>query len=129
MLEYRGYGLSKGKPSESGLYLDVRAGMDFIASRKDFKHSEIIIFGRSLGKPRPTKKIPQSCYCSTGGAVGIDIATNPLYENKIWCLIVENTFTSIPDMANVLIGWRILKKLPLFCYKSKYMSKTKVPKV
>lgn len=51
MLEYRGYGLSKGKPSESGLYLDVRASMDYIASRKDFNHSEIIIFGRSLGKP------------------------------------------------------------------------------
>lgn len=65
----------------------------------------------------------------SGGAVGIDVAINNLYQEKIWCLIVENTFTSIPEMANVLIGWRILRKLPLFCYKSKYMSKLKVPKV
>lgn len=49
MLEYRGYGLSKGRPSESGLYMDARAALDFIASRNDFNHNEIIIFGRSLG--------------------------------------------------------------------------------
>jgi len=49
MLEYRGYGLSKGKPTEKGLYLDVRAALDYIASRKDLNHRKIIIFGRSLG--------------------------------------------------------------------------------
>lgn len=50
MLEYRGYGLSQGTPSEEGLYMDARAALDYIASRKDFNHKEIIIFGRSLGK-------------------------------------------------------------------------------
>ena len=50
MLEYRGYGLSQGIPSEEGIYMDARAALDFISSRQDFNHKEIILFGRSLGK-------------------------------------------------------------------------------
>lgn len=50
MLEYRGYGLSQGTPSEEGLYMDAKAALDYIASRKDFNHKEVILFGRSLGK-------------------------------------------------------------------------------
>lgn len=49
MLEYRGYGLSHGSPSEKGLYMDASAAMDFILSRTDLNLGRIIIFGRSLG--------------------------------------------------------------------------------
>jgi len=62
------------------------------------------------------------CYCITcfsGGAVAIDVAAQPEYASRIWCLIIENTFTSIPDMAKVLIGWRVLQYLPLCFYKNK----------
>ncbi|KAK0180672.1 hypothetical protein PV327_003031 [Microctonus hyperodae] len=87
MLEYRGYGFSHGTPTEEGLYMDAQAGINFLAGRTDINTNEIIVFGRSLG-----------------GAVAIDLATR--YDNKvkIWCLILENTFTSIPDMASFLIG-------------------------
>ncbi|EEB18888.1 protein bem46, putative [Pediculus humanus corporis] len=112
MLEYRGYGLSQGIPSEEGIYMDARAALDFISSRQDFNHKEIILFGRSLG-----------------GAVAIDLTCNLLYSQKIWCLIVENSFTSIPDMARILLGWRILRKLPLVFYKSKFLSKSKINQV
>lgn len=50
MLEYRGYGLSQGSPSEEGLYMDARAGIDYLSSRTDINTNEIIVFGRSLGK-------------------------------------------------------------------------------
>lgn len=50
MVEYRGYGLSEGNPSEEGLYCDARASIDYLYSRNDINHSEIIVFGRSLGK-------------------------------------------------------------------------------
>lgn len=50
MLEYRGYGLSQGSPSEEGLYMDARAGIDYLTSRTDINTDKIIIFGRSLGK-------------------------------------------------------------------------------
>lgn len=50
MLEYRGYGLSQGSPSEEGLYMDARAGIDYLSARTDINTNEIIVFGRSLGK-------------------------------------------------------------------------------
>ncbi|CAH1119738.1 unnamed protein product [Phaedon cochleariae] len=109
LVEYRGYGLSEGSPSEDGLYLDAKASIDYLYTRNDICHSEIIVFGRSLG-----------------GAVAIDLATREEYAGKIWCLMVENTFTSIPDMAKVLLGWRILQYFPLFFYKNKFLSYQKV---
>lgn len=64
-----------------------------------------------------------------GGAVAIDLTSDLVYSQKVWCLIIENSFTSIPDMARILLGWRILRKLPLACYKSKFMSKNKINQV
>lgn len=57
--------------------------------------------------------------CHAGGAVAIDLASRSEYKNKIWVLIVENTFTSIPDMAKILLKWRCLNWLPMFCHKNK----------
>jgi len=131
MLEYRGYGLSQGSPSEEGLYMDARTALDFLSLRHDVNHKEIIVFGRSLGNVfmyipfglwllfwRITFYANYRAYCA-GGAVAIDIAAQPEYASRIWCLIVENTFTGIPDMAKVLIGWRVLHYLPLCFYKNK----------
>ncbi|XP_015436916.1 PREDICTED: alpha/beta hydrolase domain-containing protein 13 isoform X2 [Dufourea novaeangliae] len=112
MLEYRGYGLSQGSPSEEGLYMDARAGIEYLSSRTDINTNEIIVFGRSLG-----------------GAVAINLATIPENSQKIWCLILENTFTSIPDMAALLFGLKFLQYLPLFLYKNKYLSILKVRSV
>lgn len=50
LLEYRGFGLSEGKPSEKGFYADARAALDYLKSRNDLNNEEIILFGRSLGK-------------------------------------------------------------------------------
>ena len=43
MLEYRGYGLSQGSPSEEGLYMDAQAGLDYLITRTDINTDEIII--------------------------------------------------------------------------------------
>lgn len=51
--------------------------------------------------------------------MAIDIAVRDDYRTKIWCVVVENTFTCIPDMAKVILGWRVLKYFPLFFYKNK----------
>lgn len=112
LIEYRGYGLSEGHPSEEGLYIDAKASLDYLFSRNDVNHSEIVVFGRSLG-----------------GAVAIDLAIRENYSNRIWCLVVENTFTSIPDMARVLLGWKILQYFPIFFYKNKYLSYQKVKQI
>lgn len=49
MVEYRGYGLSQGSPSEDGLYSDALAALEYLHSRDDINTDEIVVFGRSLG--------------------------------------------------------------------------------
>lgn len=50
MLEYRGYGLSEGSPSEKGLYVDAQSALEYLLNRSDIDIKKIILFGRSLGK-------------------------------------------------------------------------------
>jgi abhydrolase domain-containing protein 13 len=49
IVEYRGYGLSSGTPSEKGIYIDARAAVDYLFTRHDVDHAQIALFGRSLG--------------------------------------------------------------------------------
>jgi len=45
LVNYRGYGLSEGRPTEAGLFSDALAVYDFVHQR----HQSIIAYGRSLG--------------------------------------------------------------------------------
>ena len=124
LVEYRGFGLSQGKPSESGLYLDAYAALKFLYGRTDICTSKIVLFGRSLG-----------------GAVIIGVAyllmTSSKFQNfKPAGLIIENTFTSIPDISRHLCGGqrdscfaRIIRLVPSWFYKNKYDSYQKVSKI
>lgn len=83
LLSYRGYGKSTGYPSEVGLSHDAQAALDYLIARKDISSDKLICFGTSLG-----------------AAVAIDLAhRNP---NTFKGVIIENTFTSIPDIVDVL---------------------------
>ncbi|KAL8498059.1 hypothetical protein ACS0TY_021408 [Phlomoides rotata] len=84
MLSYRGYGASDGFPSQHGISKDAQAALDHLAQRTDIDTSRILVFGRSLG-----------------GAVGAVLTKNN--PDKVAALILENTFTSILDMAGVLL--------------------------
>jgi fermentation-respiration switch protein FrsA (DUF1100 family) len=75
---YRGYGRSEGRPSEAGLYKDARAAWLHLTTDSGIDADRIIIFGKSLG-----------------GGVAVDLAL----EAPAAGLIVESSFTSIPDMA------------------------------
>ncbi|ESO10691.1 hypothetical protein HELRODRAFT_72182 [Helobdella robusta] len=107
MPEYRGYGLSQGTPSESGLYIDAQTAVDYILTRSDLNHSKIIIFGRSLG-----------------GAVAINAAASTSLHLGVQpaSLIVENTFTNIRDMGKVLTGLSIIDHCPTFLIKNNFPS-------
>jgi len=48
-VSYRGYGKSKGKPSEKGIYRDGEAAFIFAKEDLGFHSDNIIIFGRSIG--------------------------------------------------------------------------------
>ncbi|XP_022842868.1 protein ABHD13-like [Olea europaea var. sylvestris] len=94
MLSYRGYGESEGFPSQDGITKDAQAALDHLVQRTDIDTSRIVVFGRSLG-----------------GAVGAVLTKNN--PDKVAAIILENTFTSILDMAGVLLPF-----LKLFIRKS-----------
>jgi pimeloyl-ACP methyl ester carboxylesterase len=78
IVDYRGYGLSEGKVSEEGTYLDAEAAWTYLIEERGIESEQIIIFGRSLG-----------------GAVATWLAQ----QHPPKMLILESTFTSVPDMA------------------------------
>ena len=81
IFDYRGYGLSKGKPSEQGVSADAIAAFDYLIKKKKIKADSIILLGRSLG-----------------GAVAIELALH----RSCKALILENTFTNLSDMAKFI---------------------------
>ena len=48
MYDYRGYGLSEGTPSESGLYSDIRGAISYLHSR-GFDSKSVFLIGQSMG--------------------------------------------------------------------------------
>ncbi|MES2590573.1 MAG: alpha/beta fold hydrolase [Bacteroidota bacterium] len=54
MVDYRGYGLSEGKPSESGLYADVDAALKWLKN-KGLANDRLIMYGFSMGSAPATK--------------------------------------------------------------------------
>ncbi len=87
IIDYRGYGLSDGRPSEQGTYKDADAAWDYLVTERAVSPDKIIIFGRSLG----------------GGIAGY-LAR----EVSPGAVIFESTFTSIKA-----IGRRHYPYLPI----------------
>lgn len=81
ILGYRGYGRSQGKPDEHGLYEDARAAWRYLTDERGYQHKDVVLFGRSLG-----------------GAVAAKLAS----EVQPGGLILESTFSSAKDMADVI---------------------------
>ncbi len=49
LMNYRGYGLSQGKPDEKKFYQDALLLYDTFSERKDVDKNNIVVMGRSLG--------------------------------------------------------------------------------
>ncbi len=78
IIDYRGYGQSEGSPSEQGTYLDAEAAWKYLVKERQISPEQIVLFGRSLG-----------------GAVAVWLAQ----QHTSGMLILESTFTSVPDVA------------------------------
>eukprot|EP00741_Cyanophora_paradoxa_P005664 tig00000939_g5491.t1 len=94
LVSYRGYGESEGAPSEPGLQRDAQAVLDALRARSDIDTSKIVLFGASLG----------------GGVACYLAHENP---GAIYACILENTFTSIEDMIDVVLP--VLKPFKILC--------------
>ena len=85
LLDYRGYGKSKGSPNEAGVYQDARSALRYIEQDLGFSKGRTILYGRSLGS-----------------AVAVDAAQNEPYAG----LILVSPFTSGYDFARSKnLGW------------------------
>jgi fermentation-respiration switch protein FrsA (DUF1100 family) len=82
--DYRGYGLSEGKPSEKNAYEDIAAAYAYLTEVQGVPANKIIPYGRSVG-----------------GSMAVNIAAN----KPVGGLILQNAFTS---------AYRVVTRVPIF---------------
>ena len=93
IFDYRGYGRSEGKPTESGVYRDARAALDYLSSRSDVDPEGIVFFGRSLGTAVAVELAEEMAGEMAGESAG---GTTP------YGMILVSPLTTLKDMARVL---------------------------
>lgn len=95
--DYRGFGNSGGELSEEGTYRDAEAAWNFLTGNKKIPAERIVIAGESLG-----------------GAVAAWLAGrhNPA------ALILDSTFTSLPDLLDQRYPYLPLKHILQFRYNT-----------
>jgi len=116
MVDYRGYGSSKGTPSEEGLKADGRAVLTALRAHRRVAPDQIVLYGKSLG-----------------GAVALALAEER--PDEVLAVVLENTFLSIPAMVDVLmplvkifkglilrIGWRNDRRVSQLTHPILFMS-------
>jgi len=84
IIDYRGYGQSGGKTTEKGIYRDADAAWRYLTEDRGIAASDIVIFGRSLGA---------------------SVASWLAAQHQPLALIVESSFTSVPDVAQEIYPW------------------------
>ena len=78
IFDYRGYGLSEGRASEKGTYLDAEAALDYLGTRGDVDQGRVALFGHSLGT-----------------AIAVETAV----RREVYAVLLEAPFTSVRAMA------------------------------
>ncbi len=87
--DYRGYGLSHGSPSEAGLYRDAEAAHDWLRAR-GYSGEQLVAHGESLG-----------------GGVAAELAL----RRPVGGLVLQSTFTSVPDLGSEIFPWLPVRTL------------------
>jgi uncharacterized protein len=82
MVDYEGYGMSEGTPSETGCYAAADAAYEYVLTRKEVNEHRIISTGWSVG-----------------AAVAIDLAS----RKPVAGLATFSAFTSIDDMNKTMM--------------------------
>lgn len=98
IFDYRGYGQSKGKPSEEGTYRDAEAAWQYLVQQRGIPPARIVVFGESLG-----------------AAVAAQLAA----RHRPGALILASAFTSVPGLAADLYPWLPARWLARFSYDTR----------
>jgi uncharacterized protein len=105
--DYRGYGRSGGEPSEQGTYRDAESAWGYLVGKLGQPPGRIVVHGRSLG-----------------GAVASHLARDRAPAG----LIVESSFTSVPDMGMRLYPMFPVRLLSKFQFATEeYLAGVKCP--
>jgi uncharacterized protein len=88
-LDYRGYGVSTGRPSERGLYRDADALLAFVADHLPAIDAPTVYWGRSLGTPiaayAASRREPDGIVLESGfPSMRSVIETNPIMWMLSW---------------------------------------------
>jgi fermentation-respiration switch protein FrsA (DUF1100 family) len=105
--DYRGFGETRGTPSETGLYKDALTIYNYLTVTKMIPSDRIIIYGHSLG---------------TG--VAIDLATRV----PAAALVVEAGFRSNPETAHQMYPF-LPERLMWLLMKNRFMSIDKIDRI
>jgi hypothetical protein len=81
IVDYRGYGGSGGKPDERGTYRDADAAYRWLVEVRGLDPRSVVLYGESLGS-----------------AVAVELAARA----QAGGLVLEEAFTSVPDVARSL---------------------------
>ena len=104
LVDYRGFGKSSGRPSETGLYQDGLAAWSYLVETERIAPERIVLHGHSIG-----------------AAVAIEVAL----QKKVGSLVIESAFTSTKEMAKTMTLFALLS--PMF--PSHYNNLEKIPRV
>jgi uncharacterized protein len=102
-IDYRGFGRSRGRPGEEGTYLDAQAAHRWLR-QKGFAGRNIIAYGESLG----------------GG-----VASELCVREETGGLILQSTYTSMPDIGKELYPWLPVRWMSTI----QYDTRAKLPRV
>jgi len=104
VFDYRGYGRSQGRPSEEGTYRDAETAHRWL-QQKGLR--QIVVYGESLG----------------GG-----VAAELCLRQQTLGLILQSTFTSVPDIGAELFPWLPVRRLASIRYDTfSKLPRIKVP--
>jgi uncharacterized protein len=84
VFDYRGYGNSEGRPDEAGCIADGLAAQKWLVQKTGLRPDQIVLMGRSLG-----------------GGVAVAVAA----KEGARALVLENSFSSVVDVAAIHYPW------------------------
>lgn len=98
LLDYRGYGLSEGKPSIDGAMEDIQLGLDWLRGSGRLANKPLVVFGQSLG-----------------GSMTLPVLAQEKNHGRYDCLIIEAAFSGYRQVVSDIMAssWLLWPLRPL----------------